>query len=34
MVHFETENPNLGKFLEGLGIEKVGIHILWSFEIF
>jgi hypothetical protein len=25
MVYLQTKNLNLGKFLEGLGIEKVGI---------
>jgi hypothetical protein len=24
-TYFRTQNPNLGKFLEGLGMEKVGI---------
>jgi hypothetical protein len=23
--YFQTENPNLGKFLEGLGMENVGM---------
>jgi hypothetical protein len=25
MVYFQTKSPNLGKFLEGLGMEKVGV---------
>jgi hypothetical protein len=25
MVYFQTKNPNLGKFLEGLRMENVGI---------
>jgi beta-lactamase regulating signal transducer with metallopeptidase domain len=43
MVFFQTKNPNLGKFLDGIGMEKVGLflghlkyitailYILWPF---
>jgi hypothetical protein len=46
MVYFQTKNPNLGIFLEGLAIEDVGIfygHLvyfqqfgtfLWTFGIY
>jgi hypothetical protein len=42
-IYFQTKNPNLGKFLEALGMEKFGIfcahleyikaiwYILWQF---
>jgi hypothetical protein len=30
---FKPKNPNLGKFLEGLGMEKVGTYIKWPIGI-
>jgi hypothetical protein len=45
-VYFQTKNPSLGKFLEGIGMDKVGIfyghleytsaiwYILWPFGNF
>jgi hypothetical protein len=33
IVYFQTKNPDLGKFWRGLGMEKVGIHILLPFGI-
>jgi hypothetical protein len=35
MVYFQTKkNPILGKFLEGIGMENVGMCNLWPFENF
>jgi hypothetical protein len=30
MVCFQTKNPNLGKFLESLAMEDVGIFYIWT----
>jgi hypothetical protein len=29
MAYFRTQNPSLGKFLEGSGMEKVGIFFAY-----
>jgi hypothetical protein len=34
MVYFQTQIPNLGTLLEGLGMGKVGIFYVWPFEIY
>jgi hypothetical protein len=34
MAFFQTKNPNLGKFLEGLAMEDIGTYILRPFGLF
>jgi hypothetical protein len=33
MVYFKNQRSHFGKIFEGLGMETVGIHILWPFGI-